>query len=98
MPLACCSRRGAENGRPCGPPRFVSAPEPEGPMPQTPRPWFRQQTGWWMAQIDRRQLKLAKGRGSRREAERALRELLRLRDANPAPESGDHTVASVIDL
>src|SRR5262245_64439638 len=67
-------------------------------MPQSPRPWFRKQTGWWMAQVDRKQVKLAFGRENKREAERKLREILTLKDANPLPESGRLTVAAVIDL
>ena len=27
-------------------------------MPQSPRPWFRKQTGWWMAQVAGKQEKL----------------------------------------
>lgn len=67
-------------------------------MAQTPRPWFRKATGWWMAQVDRKQVKLAQGKGARQEAEKKLRELLTLRDLNPTPESGRLTVAAVIDL
>jgi hypothetical protein len=51
-----------------------------------------------MAYVGGRKVKLAKGRPNRQEAERKLRELLHLRDLNPGPESGSHTVASVIEL
>jgi hypothetical protein len=45
-----------------------------------------------------KKVRLAKGRENKKEAERKFRELLYLRDQNPAPESGQHTVASVIEL
>jgi integrase len=45
-----------------------------------------------------RKVRLAKGRENKKLAEQAYRELLYLRDSNPALESGQHTVASVIDL
>jgi integrase len=67
-------------------------------MAQTPRPWFRAATGWWMAQIDRKQVKLAKGKDKKTDAQKRLRELLTLRDKNPSPESGLLTVAAVIEL
>src|SRR4051794_20445144 len=67
-------------------------------MPQAPRPWFRKQTGWWMAQVDRKQEKLARGKENKRAAEQRLRDLLSVRELNPEPESGRLTVAAVIDL
>lgn len=67
-------------------------------MPQTPRPWFRKQTGWWMAQVNHKQVKLVKGRENKKGAEQKLRDLLTLRATNPEPESGRLTVAAVIDL
>jgi integrase len=66
-------------------------------MPQAPRPWFRKQTGWWMAQVNHKQEKLAKGRESKKAAEQKLRDLLTIRDSNPEPESGKQTVASIIN-
>jgi integrase len=63
-----------------------------------PHAWYRQQTGWWMTTINHTKIKLAKGREKKAEASRKLRELLTLRDLNPAPESGELTVAAVIDL
>jgi integrase len=63
-----------------------------------PHAWFRQQTGWWMTTINRKKIKLVKGKNKKAEAQKKLRELLSLRDLNPSPESGEHTVASVIDL
>jgi integrase len=67
-------------------------------VPRESHTWFRQQTGWWMTTIDRKKIKLVKGRDKRAEANKKLRELLTLRDLNPAPESGELTVAAVIDL
>lgn len=67
-------------------------------MPQSPRPWFRKQTGWWMAQVDHKQEKLAKGKENKRAAEQKLRDILTLRATNSEPESGQLTVAAVIDL
>ncbi len=67
-------------------------------MPRTARPWFYRQTGWWMSYVGGTKVKLAKGKANRRQAEVKLRELLHLRDLNPAPESDGHTVASVIEL
>jgi integrase len=66
-------------------------------MPHLPRPWYRKQTDWWMVQIDGKQVKLAKGRKNRPEAERRFHELMLQRDKNPAPESPDPTVASTIE-
>jgi integrase len=63
-----------------------------------PHAWFRQQTGWWMTTINHEKIKLVKGRDKRAEANKKLRELLQLRDLNPTPESGELTVAAVIDL
>ena len=60
-------------------------------MPREPHPWFRQQTGWWMTTIDRQKFKLIKGKDKKAEASKKLRELLTLRDLNPAPDSGELT-------
>ena len=67
-------------------------------VPREPHAWFRQQTGWWMTTINRTKIKLAKGKAKKAEANRKLRELLTLRDLNTTPESGELTVAAVIDL
>ena len=67
-------------------------------MPRAARPWFYQQTGWWMAYLDGKKVKLAKGEANRKQADIKLRELLHLRDLNPASDSDEHTVASVIEL
>ncbi len=67
-------------------------------MAREPHAWFRKQTGWWMTTINRKKINLVKGANKEEEAKRKLRELLYLRDKNPAPESGELTVAAVIDL
>ncbi len=67
-------------------------------MAREPHAWFRQQTGWWMTTIDRKKIKLVKGKDKKAEANKKLRELLTMRDHNPSPESGELTVAAVIDL
>src|SRR5262245_34520464 len=51
-----------------------------------------------MTTINCQKIKLVKGRDKRAEANKKLRELLHLRDLNPSPESGELTVAAVIDL
>ena len=66
-------------------------------MPQSPRPWFRKQTDWWMDQLDGKQVKLARGRKNRPEAERRFHELVLQRAKNPAPESPAPTVTSMIE-
>jgi integrase len=70
-------------------------------MPRKPRPWYRRQTGWWMTQLDGKKVKLHEGKNcdtDRRLAAQKLEALLRVRAANPEPESDAHTVTSVIDL
>ena len=67
-------------------------------MPRAPRPWFRRQTGWWMAQINGEKIKLAQGRANRKTAEQKLLELRLQKQHNPEPESADPTVASIVDL
>lgn len=69
-------------------------------MPQESRPWYRRQTGWWMAQVNRKQQKLIKGpkdAPTRKLAKKKLRELLDLADSNPHPDAGWQTVASIIE-
>jgi integrase len=51
-----------------------------------------------MTTIDRQKIKLIQGKANKAEAAKKLRELLRLRDLNPTPDSGALTVAAVIDL
>jgi hypothetical protein len=51
-----------------------------------------------MTTINRQKIKLVKGKDKRAETNKKVRELLQLRDLSPAPESGELTVAAVIDL
>ncbi|MCE9562644.1 MAG: site-specific integrase [Planctomycetes bacterium] len=67
-------------------------------MAQSPRPWFRKQTGWWMAQVAGKQEKLARGKENKKAGEQKLRDILTLRETNPEPDSGRLTVAAVINL
>jgi integrase len=66
-------------------------------MARPSRPWYYKQTDSWMVYLDGRKVRLAKGRKSRREAERVFEDLKRQREANPAPRSDEPTVASVIE-
>jgi integrase len=66
-------------------------------MARPARPWYYKQTDSWMAYLDGRKVRLARGRKNRREAERALEDLKRQREANPAPRSDEPTVAAVIE-
>ncbi len=69
-------------------------------MPRAPRPWYRQQTGWWMAQINRKQEKLVQGpkdSAHRKLAKQKLQELLELARRNPPATTTRQTVASVIE-
>ena len=64
-------------------------------MARTPKPWFRQQTGWWMVTLGGRQHKLAEGRENKRLAQRRFHELSLL--IAETPQSSDMRVASVCD-
>lgn len=55
------------------------------------------QTGWWMAWIDGKKEKLAKGKGSKKAAQTKLMQLQLAASRNPDPDSPDQTVASVIE-
>jgi hypothetical protein len=66
-------------------------------MARTARPWFYKQTGWWMAYVNGRKEKLAEGRGNKKQAVIRLKELQLQVLTNPAPESPEQTVASVIE-
>jgi hypothetical protein len=46
--------------------------------------WFYRQTGWWVAYVDRRKAKVAKGKGARKQADVRLRERLHLREGGSA--------------
>lgn len=67
-------------------------------MARDPKPWFRAQTGWWMAVVGGVRHKLAKGRDAKADAKRELAKLLAVRDAAPDPDSRDLTVAGVVEL
>ena len=62
-------------------------------MPRQPKPWFRRQTGWWMVQIDGKQVKLAQGKRNKALAQEKFHELMLLRAE--APESPGVQVASI---
>src|SRR5262245_8021834 len=66
-------------------------------VPRKAKPWFRSQTGWWMAVVGGVRHKLCKGRENKDEARRRLREILTLRDLNPCLKAGPLTVAAVIE-
>ncbi len=66
-------------------------------MPREPKPWFRRQTGWWMVQLEGRQIKLVKGRANRKDALARYHALMAQQAANPPVASDQHTVASIID-
>jgi integrase len=51
-----------------------------------------------MTTVDKKKVKLVKGKDGKAEAQKRLRELLTMRDHNPSPESGELTIAAVIDL
>lgn len=64
-------------------------------MPRQPRPWFRRQTGWWMVQIDGKQVKLAQGKRNKALAQEKFHGLMLLRA--DAPECPDVQVASICE-
>lgn len=66
-------------------------------MSRTPKPWFRKSTGWWMTEICGRQIKLARGKECRKEAQVRFHELMVECAANPPVDGGAPTVASIID-
>lgn len=47
------------------------------------KPWYRPDIGWWVANIGRKQCRLAKGEDNKAEAERAFHELMALRPQRP---------------
>jgi hypothetical protein len=61
-------------------------------MSRTPKPWFRQQTGWWMVTLGGKDQKLVKGRENKKLAQQKFHELMLL--SAEAPESTDASVAS----
>lgn len=67
-------------------------------MARQAHPWFRRSDGWWYVKIGGRQKKLVHGRRSKQAAVDRWHELMNERASNPAPDSRNHTVASIIDL
>ena len=67
-------------------------------MPRKAHPWYRAFDGWRYITIDGTQRKLACGRNNRERAIPRWHKLMAERAANPALESSDHAVASIIDL
>ena len=67
-------------------------------MPLQAHPWFRRSDGWWYVKIDGKQQKLAQGRDNKEAAIHRWHEFMTERASNPASDSRDHTIASVIDL
>jgi integrase len=65
-------------------------------MSQEAKPWFYKQTGWWMAWIDGRKEKLAKGKANKKAAKDRLDELRVQARKNP-PLGTPQTIASVIE-
>lgn len=66
-------------------------------MPRDPRPWYRKSTGWWMAQIGGRQVKLAKGRKAVQAAKDRLADLVKITRVSPDV-GGDLTILSLVDI
>jgi hypothetical protein len=65
-------------------------------MSREAKPWFYKQTGWWMAWIDHRKVKLAKGKANKKAAKERLDELRVQARKNPPPGTPQR-VASVIE-
>ena len=64
-------------------------------MARDPKPWYRKQTGWWMAVVDGVRHQLVKGPkdpSHREEAKRRLREIQTVHDKAPSLDSRDLTV------
>jgi hypothetical protein len=59
-------------------------------MPRSPRPWYRKFDGWWMVQLDGKQVKLAMGKKNRLDAERRFHELMLQREKNPCGSRKPH--------
>jgi len=66
-------------------------------MGRTAKPWFYRQTGWWMVWVNGKKVRLAKGKKNKKAAEQRLLEIRFEASKNPAPDSPDQTVASVIE-
>lgn len=68
-------------------------------MPQEPKPWFNNQTGWWTTDLGGRRIKLARGRDQRKLAKQKFASLLLECAVNPGPDVSpeDQTVPGVVD-
>lgn len=66
-------------------------------MPKESKPWFYKQTGWWMTWLGGRKVKLVKGKSNLKSAKEKLADLLHEARHNPHPDSGQATVASIIE-
>lgn len=66
-------------------------------MARKSHPWFRRSDGWWYVKIKGKPKKLVRGRKNRQAALDRWHELMLETAGNPAVESGQQTVASVID-
>ena len=66
-------------------------------MSRTAKPWYYQQSGWWMCYLGGKKIRLAKGRKNKRAARAKLAELLAKMLTSATPESPDQTIASVIE-
>lgn len=64
-------------------------------MPRPSKPWFRKQTGWWMATVAGQSHKLVKGKDNKKEAQRRFHELMA--KVAEAPESPDARAADVCE-
>src|SRR5688500_18420124 len=61
-------------------------------MPRPARMWFRKQTGWWMVELDDKQIKLSRDKA---EADKRFHQLMAVR--HEAPESPHARVADIVE-
>jgi hypothetical protein len=66
-------------------------------MARNAKPWFYARTGWWTAWIDGKRVPIAEGKRNKKAAEDRLKDLQYTARHNPHPDSGRHTVASIIE-
>ena len=66
-------------------------------MGRIAKPWFYQQTGWWMVWLNGKKEKLAKGKKNKKAAEQRFLELRFEASKNPDPDSPKQTIASIIE-
>jgi integrase len=71
----------------------------EGPaMPRPAKVWYRESTGWWMATVGGRKVKLIRGSNTDAQRELAEEKFVELRKVRrTAPTASDATVASVVE-